>query len=207
MSKVTELMIAFEDEDLIDEVEQELEGGVEPSAIIADLQEGMVVIGNKFSEGDLFVSDLMMAGAMFKEVSKILAPHIKSGADSEGAGKVVIGTVKDDIHDIGKDIVCNMLSASGFDVIDLGVDVEPEHFVSAVKESGAKVVGLSCLLASCYDSILDTVNAFADAGMRDDVKIIIGGGPIDEHVVEYAGADAMGGGAQDTVDYCKGVYA
>ena len=207
MSSIKELMIEFEDEDLIDEVNAQLENGVEPDQIINECQEAMVAIGDKFSEEELFVSDLMMAGAMFKEVSEAIEPYITSTDASESKGTVVLGTVKNDIHDIGKDIVGTMLSASGFNVVDLGVDVEPEKFVEAVKENDAKVLALSCLLASCYGSILDTVNAVKDAGIRDDVKIIIGGGPIDQHVVEYSGADAMGGPAQETVDYCKEVYA
>lgn len=207
MSKIKDLFVEFEDEDLIDEVEEALEDGVTPAEIIAQLQEAMVEIGDQFSDGELFVSDLMMAGAMFKEVSEAIEPYMNADGETENAGKVIMGTVKDDIHDIGKDIVCSMLTASGFEVIDLGVDVAPEKFVEAAKETGAKVVGLSCLLASCYGSILETVQAFDAAGMRDEVKIIIGGGPIDEHVVEYSGADAMGGGAQDTVDFCKKVYA
>lgn len=207
MGKIRDLMVEFEDEELIDAVEEALAAGTSPSEIIQECQEAMVAIGDGFSAEELFVSDLMMAGAMFKDVSEAIQPYLSDGDASESKGAVVLGTVKDDIHDIGKDIVASMLTASGFEVIDLGVDVEPQAFVDALKESNAKVLALSCLLASCYGSILDTVNAVSDAGMRDDVKIIIGGGPIDQHVVEYSGADAMGGPAQDTVNYCEEVYA
>lgn len=207
MGKICDLMIEFEDEDLLDAVEDALKAGTDPSDIILECQEAMVSIGDSFSEGELFVSDLMMAGAMFKDVSDAIQPYLTDAAASESKGAVVLGTVKDDIHDIGKDIVGSMLTASGFEVIDMGVDVEPQAFVDALRDSKAKVLALSCLLASCYGSILDTVNAVSEAGLRDDVKIIIGGGPIDEHVVEYSGADAMGGPAQDTVNYCEEVYA
>ena len=207
MGKIKDLMVEFEDEDLIEEVESQLKDGTAPSAIIQECQDAMVAIGDQFSEGELFVSDLMMAGAMFKDVSEAIAPYIEGGEAGASKGAVVLGTVKDDIHDIGKDIVATMLSASGFEVIDLGVDVEPEQFVAALKDSGAKVLALSCLLASCYGSILDTVNAVTEAGLRDDVKIIIGGGPIDQHVVDYSGADTFGGPAQETVDFCEKVYA
>lgn len=206
MSGIKELMASFDDEALIDEVDKELAAGADPLAIIDECQAAMVDIGDKFSSGELFVSDLMMAGAMFQEVSEKLKPFLKSGS-GESKGTVVLGTVKEDIHDIGKDIVKNMLEASGFEVDDLGVDVDPQAFIQALKDTDAKVLGLSCLLASCYGSIKDTVEAVETAGLRDKVKIIIGGGPIDEHVVEFSGADAFGGGAQDTVDFAKEVYA
>ncbi|MGE4353588.1 MAG: B12-binding domain-containing protein [Oscillospiraceae bacterium] len=206
MSKIKDLLVSFDDEALLKEVQQELDGGTDPAAIIDECQDAMVEIGNLFSAGKMFVSDLMMAGAMFKSVSELVLPHLKKG-ETTSAGKVVLGTVKDDIHDIGKDIVHNMLTAGGFEVIDLGVDVPPESFVSALKESGAKVLALSCLLASCYSSILKTVQAVEAAGLRDSVKIIIGGGPIDQNVVAYSGADAMGGPAQDTVNYCREVLS
>jgi len=207
MGKIQELMEEFDDEALLDEVNAEMEGGTEPLAIIDELQQAMVEIGEKFNAGELFVSDLMMAGAMFQEVMEVLKPHLASGEGAQSKGTVVLGTVKEDIHDIGKDIVKNMLEASGFEVADLGVDVDPAAFVKAVQDSNAKVLGLSCLLASCYGSLKETVDAVEAAGLRDKVKIIIGGGPIDEHVVDFCGADAFGVGAQDTVDFAKEVYA
>jgi len=134
----------------------------------------------------------------------MVKPYMK-GTEEKKLGKVVMGTVQDDIHDIGKDIVCSMLEASGFEVIDVGVDTPPETFVKALVDNDCRVLGLSCLLASCYGSIKATVEAVKDAGLRDKVKIIIGGGPIDQTVVDYSGADAYGVAAQDTVNYCKEV--
>lgn len=207
MGKIKDFMVEFDDEKLIEEVETQAKSGTSPDEIIAECQTAMVEIGDKFSEGELFVSDLMMAGAMFKDVTEAIDPYLKSGEASSSKGKVVLGTVKDDIHDIGKDIVASMLTASGFEVIDLGVDVEPSAFVDAIKDSGASVLALSCLLASCYDSIRATVESVSEAGLRDQVSIVIGGGPIDEHVVEYSGADACSGPAQETVEFCEKVYA
>ena len=206
MSKIKDLLVGFEDEALVEEVKKELAAGTAPQDILTECQEGMVEIGNLFSAGEMFVSDLMMAAVMFKAVGDEVLPHIQ-GEGGKTIGKFVLGTVKDDIHDIGKDIVNSMMTAAGFEVIDLGVDVAPETFVQALKDSGAKVLGLSCLLASCYGSIKDTVDAVKAAGLRDDVKIIIGGGPIDENVVKYSGADAMGADAQATVNFCKEVYS
>lgn len=204
LSRIKELLVNLDDESLLEEVQKQLDGGVEPSSIINECQDAMIEIGNMFSAGEMFVSDLLMAGAMFKSVSETVVPHLKKDS-TEKAGKVVLGTVKDDIHDIGKDIVNNMLTAAGFEVIDLGVDVDPQDFIAALKEHDAKILALSCLLASCYSSILSTVEAVEAAGLRDKVKIIIGGGPIDQNVVEYSGADAMGGPAQETVNYCREV--
>jgi len=206
MGKIKELLVELNEEQLIDLVEKELNQGVSPEEILEECQKGMNEIGDLFSKGEMFVSDLMMSGNLFKQVSgELIMPHLGANTSLGDSGKVVLGTVKDDIHDIGKDIVHTVLSAAGFEVIDLGVDVPEEEFVKAVKRHDAKVVGLSCLLASCYQSILNTVEAFKAAGIRDDIKIIIGGGPVDEHVVTYSGADAYGATAQDTVNYCKEV--
>lgn len=205
MAGIKELMTQLEDEELMKEVQKQLDAGVSPVDIIGQCQEGMSEVGNLFSQGQMFVSDLMMAGSICKDVTDLVRPYIKKDDQATSLGKVVIGTVKDDIHDIGKDIVCNMLEASGFEVIDVGVDVPPEVFVKALQDNDCKVLGLSCLLASCYGSIKETVEAVEKAGLRDKVKIIVGGGPIDEHVVAYSGADAYSASAQDTVIYCKEV--
>lgn len=205
MAAIKELMAQLEDEELMKVVQEELNAGTSPADIIAQCQDGMNEVGELFSKGEMFVSDLMMAGSICKDVTDLVRPYIKKDEKASSLGKVVMGTVKDDIHDIGKDIVCNMLEAAGFEVIDVGVDASPEVFVQALKDNNCKVLGLSCLLASCYSSIKETVEAVTAAGLRDKVKIIVGGGPIDEHVVAYAGADAYGATAQDTVNFCKEV--
>lgn len=188
------------------EVQAELDAGTDPAAIMADCQDAMVQIGDRFSAGELYVSDLMMAGMMFKMVSEIITPLL-AAQSGESAGKVVLGTVKGDIHDLGKDIVKMLLTNAGFEVIDLGVDVDAAAFVGCVQETGAKVLALSCLLVPCYESIKDTVEAVKAAGLSDAVKIIIGGGPIDATVVDFSGADAWGLAAQDAVIFAKEVYA
>jgi methylmalonyl-CoA mutase cobalamin-binding domain/chain len=207
MGKIKELLVELEDEQLTALVKKELEQGTSPQAILDECQEGLTEIGNRFSEGKMFVSDLMMAGSVFKDLSDLVMPYLSAGGPKESLGKVVLGTVKEDIHDLGKNIVASLLTASGFEVIDLGVDVAVEEFVKAVKEHNSKVLALSCLLVSCYDSIKATVEALNGAGLRDKVKVLIGGGPVDGHVVTYSGADAFGANAQAAVDYCKGVYA
>lgn len=203
MSNVLIQMTAdLEDEKVMAEVQRQLDAGVDPVEIFGACQEGMVVIGERFESGEYFVSDLMMAGAIFTNVNEIVTPFLKI-AGGPVAEKVVVGTVQGDIHNIGKDLVVSMLKAGNFDVVDLGVDVAPAAFVQALQDSGAKVLGLSCLLTTAYDSIKDTVAAVEAAGLKDKVKIMIGGGPVDQGVVEFTGADAFGRNAQDAVRVCK----
>lgn len=203
MSSIAQMLANLEDDNLMAEVQKQLYNGVSPLNILKECQVGMIEVGNKFSCGDFFVSDLMMSGAIFKEAGELIAPYLK-GQSGESAGKVVVGTVSGDIHDIGKDLVVAMLSAANFEVIDVGVDVKPEVFLSALKENPeATVLGLSCLLTTCYDALKDTVDAVIEAGLRDSVKIMIGGGPVDQGVVEYCGADRFGKDAQDAVTVCK----
>lgn len=205
MSNALVQMIAnLEDNNAVQEVKRQLNANVDPNEIFSVCQEGMVEVGKKFQSGEFFISDLMMAASIFKDINELVTPYLKSSTGTK-SGKVVIGTVEGDIHDIGKDIVISMLNAGNFEVVDLGVDVKPETFVNALKENGAKVLGLSCLLTTAYDSLKKTVEAVEAAGLRDQVKIIIGGGPVDQGVVKYTGADAFGSDAQDAVRLCREV--
>ena len=158
----------------------------------------MVVVGERYEAGEYFVSDLMMAAEIFKGASAILQPAMV-GVTTETMGDVVIGTVKGDIHDIGKDLVVDMLRASGFDVHDMGIDVAPSACVDKLTETGAKVLALSGFLAIAFDTMKETVDAIEEAGLRPDVKIMVGGGPVDETVCRYTGADAWGNSAQAAI--------
>jgi methanogenic corrinoid protein MtbC1 len=162
----------------------------------------MSLVGKRFEEGKYFISDLMMSAAMFKQASEILAPHTRSSGDAN-SGKVVVGTVKGDIHDIGKDLVVGMLKAANYDVHDLGVDVPPERFVEVLKETKASVLAMSALLTTAFVAMKDTVEAIKGAGIRSQVKIMIGGGPTKQEVVDYTGADAWGADAQMAVTLCN----
>ncbi|MCP4576211.1 MAG: cobalamin-binding protein [Deltaproteobacteria bacterium] len=186
------------EDEVLNLVQERLDRGGDPMQILADCQQGVQIVGKKFEDGQYYISDLIMAGEIFKQINTKLADKL-SGDFGPSLGKVVVGTVKDDIHDIGKDLVVQMLRASNFDVTDLGVDVPAEKFVQAVQDTGAKVVGLSCLLTFGYDSIKATIEALEKAGLRPSVKVIIGGGPIDEKVKEYTGADAWGADPQSAV--------
>jgi 5-methyltetrahydrofolate--homocysteine methyltransferase len=173
-----------------------------PESILQACQQGMEEIGRRFEACDYFVSDLIMSGEIFKQIAAILDPLLAAGSKGQ-LGKVVIGTVHGDIHDIGKDIVVNMLKSSGFEVIDLGVDVPATSFVAALKESGATVLGMSGLLTLAFDSMKATVNAIAAAGLREKVKIMVGGGPVDGNVCKAVGADDWGNDAQKAVRLAK----
>jgi len=131
-------------------VEESLAKGVDPKQLLDEAKEGMNIVGRRFSEGTYFIPDLMFSGEILKGVVKILQPHLKKGKEAERKGKVIVGTVAGDIHDIGKDLVVFMLDVNGFEVLDLGIDVPVQKFVDAVKESGSRVVGLSGFLTLAF---------------------------------------------------------
>ncbi len=172
----------------IELTKRRVEAGEDPFAILEDVRKATDIIGKRFEEGRYFVSDLIMAGEILKQIMDIVKPLIGE-KDGEKKGKVVIGTVEGDVHDIGKNIVIALLEAEGFEVVDLGVDQPPEAFVNAIKEHNPDVVGLSGLLTEAIESMKKTVEAIKEAGLRDRVKIIIGGGRTDEEAKEYVGAD------------------
>ena len=192
----------LKEEEVLNQVRRDLDAGTDPMAILDECRDGIVLVGEKYENGEYFISDLMMAGEIFKQVSKILGPAFKTaGAPTKEV--VVIGTVKGDIHDIGKNLVVGMLQAANYGVKDLGVDVPPQRFVEAVQETGAKVLALSGLLTLAYESMKETVSALDSAGLRPMVKVMIGGGPITENVCKYSGADGWGTNPQAAVKYCN----
>jgi len=179
-----------------------LDNGASPADILGACKEAMDVIGKRFECGEAFIPELMLAGEMMTAITGVLKPRMVEEAAGEKLGKVVMGTVQGDIHDIAKDIVCFMLDLNGFEVTDLGVDVPPAKFVEVAKETGAKIVGLSGFLTLAFDPMKNTVAALKDAGL-DDVKIMIGGGQIDENIRQYTGADAYGKDAMAAVALAK----
>jgi len=176
-----------------------LDAGDDPLAIIAACREGMADVGKRYEAQEYYVSDLIMAGEVFKQAMSMIGEKFQTDTGPK-RGSVVIGTVHGDIHDIGKDIVVSLLQAGNYNVVDLGVDVPPEKFVDAVKESGAPVVGLSGLLTISFDAMKETVDALKSADLP--VKVMIGGGPVTEQVRAYVGADALGADAQAAVELC-----
>lgn len=203
---LSELMADLKEKEALDLVQKQIDEGADPMEILSACQQGMVMVGEKFEQGKFYVSDLMMSGEIFKTINEILSPKL-AGKEMVGGSKIVVGTVAGDIHDIGKDLVVAMFKSGGFDVYDLGVDVPVENFVSKLQETGAKLLALSCLLTTAYDSIKATISALEEAGLRQDVKVIIGGGPVDEQVVSYTGADAYGSDAQAAVRISREMLA
>jgi len=193
-------ILGLEEEKALKIARERLEAGEDPLKILDDLKVAAEKVGEKYEKGEFFVADLVMAGEIMKEVSELVRPKLKElGKAREPIGKLVIGTVEGDIHDIGKNIAVTMAEASGFEVIDLGVDVPPQKFVEAIKQHNPEVVGMSGLLTLAIESMKKTVDAIKEAGLRDKVKIIIGGGRVDEYAKEYLGADAW------TNDAAKGI--
>lgn len=191
LKKLRDAIIEMREDDAIALTNELLEGGFTPAEILGACKEAMDVIGERFSIGEAFIPELILAGDLLSAITEILKPHMSAEAVSKKIGKVVMGTVQGDIHNIAKDIVCFMLDLNGFEVIDLGVDVSPVKFVEAAKGTGAKIVGLSGFLTLAFGPMKDTVAAFKSAEMSD-VKIMIGGGQVDEAVRTYTGADAYG---------------
>ena len=194
----------MKEEEAISITNELIEGGGDPVKILDACREAVGVVGKRFEEGTYFLPELIMAGEMLSNISKIVKPKLHGAQESKKAGKVLIGTVEGDIHDIGKDIVTFMLDVNGFDVLDLGIDIPPAKFVEAIKDFEPEVVGLSGFLTLAFDSMVETVKAIKDAGLRDKVKIMIGGGQIDEVIKEYTGADAYGLDAIAAVNLTNG---
>jgi 5-methyltetrahydrofolate--homocysteine methyltransferase len=180
-----------------------LDSGASPLEVLDDSKAAMEVIGKRFEAGECFIPELIFAGDILSQIAKLVKPRMAaSGEVQKRIGKVVIGTVQGDIHDIAKDIVAFMLDINGFEVTDLGVDVAPEAFVEAAKANGAKVVGLSGFLTLAYDPMKVTVAQLR--ALDPGIKVMIGGGQMDDKVRDYTGADAYGKDAMAAIALAKG---
>ena len=203
--ELVKLLSDLQEEEALKFVETSLGRGVDPGALLTEAKEGMNLVGKRFSEGTYYIPDLIFSGEILKGIVKLLEPRLKKGGKAEKRlGKVVVGTVAGDIHDIGKDLVVFMLDVNGFEVTDLGIDVPVQKFVEAVQQTGSTVVGLSGFLTLAFDAMKETVDSIQKAGLRNKVRIMIGGGQVDEHVKSYTGADAFGADAMDAVKLAKG---
>ena len=201
-TKLVEAMANLDEDVVLGEVKSLVSQKKLTLDIIAYLQEGMAQVGKKFEAKEYFLSELIMSAEIFKEASALLGNDAAAAGSSKN-GTFIIGTIFEDIHDIGKNIVSTVMYSNGFEVIDLGVDVPIEKYIAAIKEHKPKVVGISCLLTTCFDNIKACIKAIEDAGLRKNMKILIGGGPVDEATCKYVNADAVCKNAQQTVEYCK----
>jgi dimethylamine corrinoid protein len=202
-SELTNGLVGMQETEVIAAVQAAKDDGRSAAAVIAELQEAMRIIGDKFEAGEFFLSELIMSAEIFKGALAVLGTDHDAPA-AENRGTVVLGTVHGDIHDIGKNIVASVVRANGFNVVDLGVDVPAEAFVAAVNTHGAQVVGLSCLLTTSFADMQKTIAALAAAGLRDRVKVMIGGGPVTPDLAAKFGADGAGVSAQDAVMLAAG---
>lgn len=201
--ELVELLSELKEKEALEFVEKALAEGTDPLELLEQAGEAMNIVGQRFADYYYFISDLIYSGEILKGVISRLEPHLKKGKTVERVGKVVIGTVEGDIHDIGKDLVIFMLDVHGFEVLDLGIDVPAQKFVDIIKESGSPVVALSGFLTLAFDSMKETIDAINAAGLRDRIKIMIGGGQIDDQVSSYVGADAYGNNAMEAVSLAQ----
>jgi len=183
-----------------------LQQGADPMRVLDLCRTAMDIVGKRFAEGEYFLPELVLAGEMLETIGAVAKPLIKerAGGEPQRLARVLIGTVHGDLHDIGKNIVTFMLDINGFEVKDIGVDVPVAVFLDEINDFKPQVVGLSGFLTLAFYSMKETIDAIAGAGLRDDMKIMIGGGQIDETVRAYTGADAFGTSAVDAVTLCKG---
>jgi methanogenic corrinoid protein MtbC1 len=200
ISNMADLM----EDETIAMVKELVSSGTDPMSILDDASSAMALVGKRFETGEYFIPDLMMAGEILKGISDIVKPLLEKEGPAKKKGKVLIGTVAGDIHDIGTDIVQFMLDVSGYDVLNIGIDVPVPTFVEKIKEFKPVVVGLSGFLTLAFDSMKKTVEAIEEAGLRKDIKIMIGGGQMDDEIRKYVKADAYGKDAMAAVTLCNG---
>lgn len=192
----------LQEAEVIAGVEDRLSAGDDPTAILGDVQRGMEIVGKRFEDGEYYLSELLFAADIFKKVNAPLTERL-AGRETKKLATMVLGTVKNDIHEFGKDIVATILRSNGVEVVDLGVDVEHEAFVTAIREHRPEFVGLSCMLTTVFGEMKDTIAAIEQAGLRDGVQVYIGGGPVDESLATHVGADLYCRTAQDAVTAIK----
>ena len=197
------LLADLKEEEAIKVTKDRLAAGDDPMKILEDSRSGMELVGKRFASGEYFIPDLIYSGEILRQISDIVKPKLTGALQTKKTGKFLLATVAGDIHDIGKDIVAFMMDISGFEVIDMGIDVPKDKIVAKIKETKPQIVGLSGFLTLAFDSMKETIDAIKAAGLRDSVKIVIGGGQIDEEVRKYTGADAYRPDAVACVALCK----
>jgi 5-methyltetrahydrofolate--homocysteine methyltransferase len=197
------LLADLKEEEVLKLTKKRLEAKEDPLKILEDSRKGMEIVGKRFAGGEYFLPELVFSGELLKEITELVKPYLKGEVKQKKLGKVVIGTVAGDIHDIGLNIVDFMLDVNGFEVTNLGVDVSKEKFIKAVQDTKAPIVGLSGFLTPAFDAMKETIEALEKVGLRKNLKIMIGGGQMDDEVRKYAKADAYGKDAMAAVALAK----
>jgi len=206
VTTLARLVFEGDKEQVASTVKNMIEGGKDAQAIVDELIEGMNEVGIRFKNGDMFVPEVLMSADAMHEGISLVQPLLVGHA-LRSLGTAIIGTVRGDLHDIGKNLVCMMLESSGFKVIDAGIDVTPEQFVSAVKEHKPAIVGMSALLTTTMMTMKDTVDLLTEEGLREGVKIVIGGAPVSRSFSTQIGADGYAPDAASAVDVCKSLVS
>jgi len=201
--RLVDAIMGMKEQEALRLARERLDSGENPLKILELGREAMDFVGTRFEKGEYFLPELVMAGEILSQISEMAKPKIKTAPAAKHVGRIVMGTVKGDIHDIGKNIVTFMLDLNGFQVRDIGIDAPPEKFVEAIKDFQPHVVGMSGLLTLAYDSMKETVQAIEEAGLREKIKIMVGGGVMSDRIREYASADAYGPDAIAAVRLAK----
>ncbi len=187
---------------LVELVKQAFDAGISAKDLIEEIRQGMEIVGKKYEEKEYFIGDLIMASSIVKGAMEVIDPQLKlEGAEVHG--KVLIGTVRGDLHDIGKNSVSAAMKVAGFDVIDLGIDIPISKFIEKLKEINPDILGLSALLTSTMPQMSEVIKAITEEGLRDKIKVMIGGRPVTEGYAKEIGADAYGGDALDAVNKAR----
>jgi methylmalonyl-CoA mutase cobalamin-binding domain/chain len=200
---LSQALVALDDVNAVKTTQALLKAGASPVEVIEQCRRGMTTAGELYGRGDYYLSELILVADIFQQCMALVEPYLATDKTKSPLGAVVIGTAQGDIHDLGKNIVATLLRCGGFAVTDLGVDVPPQRSVEALSETGARIVGLSCLMTTAYAAMKATVQAIAQVGLRDQVFVVIGGGPIDERVRDYVGADFCALDAMDGIRACQ----
>ena len=195
-------IVELERDEVIDAVKLRAQKGEDPLRIVEECRQGLTIVGDRYQKGDYYLAELMLAAEIFNGVTAILEPYMANVRPSESLGKMVLATPKGDIHDLGKNIFANLLKAHGFEVHDLGVDVDPSLIVAKVTEVKPDFIGLSVLITPTFASMKQTADMLEEAGLRSQSKLMIGGGVTTPAVRDYVGADFQTLDATEGVDYC-----
>ena len=200
---IVSLLADLKEEEVLKLIKEKLAAGENAIGILDDTRKAMEIVGKRFAGGDYFLPELIYSAEIMKQVAEIIKPKLGEATEIKRLGKIVLGTVAGDIHDIGLNIVDFMLDVNGFEVFNLGVDVPAQKFVEKLKETDAKILALSGFLTLAFDAMKETVKAVEAAGLRNQIKIMIGGGQIDEQIRKYSTADAYGTDAMAAVSLAK----
>lgn len=201
-TSISDLIVELEREKVIAAVQQRASANEDPLALLDECRQGMMQVGQRFQEGEYYLAELMISGELFKEAMEILAPYLEEVSEGGTLGTVVLATMHGDIHDLGKNIVATLLRAHNFEVHDLGVNVEPDVLVEKVKEISPDIVGFSALITTCFESTRRATEMLAEQGLREKLKVLVGGGVTTPEFRDFVGADFQTTDASLGVTYC-----